>query len=328
MVFLLYQHIGNTLALISLMTNMPIPDFFCLGAQKAGTTTLHNILKQHPDIFLPERKEPSFFEVDEDYAKGLDYYFSEYFKSFKGEQYVGNINPNLQLSNVAIDRIVQDFGTEIKMIFIMRDPVDRAYSHYLMSKRRGYETLSFVDALSTENDRIAHPGEYSEYYYQTKEPGFFEKNHFGYAYRSRYLRTLEYLYKKLPEKCIKIIHFDRFISNKKGVINEILNFLGLKGTDNLKIDLHSNTAATPISSTLRNLIYLPNTFKTLLKKVLPESVRTSLKEKMIKLNNRPLSKKEKTLSKEEAKYVFDKYFSEEVAGIEDFLKTSLSKWKR
>src|SRR5699024_12501755 len=113
------------------------------------------------------------------------------------------------------------------------------------------------------------------------------------------------LYKKLPEKCIKIIHFDRFISNKKGVINDILNFLGLKGTDNLKIDLHSNTAATPISSTLRNLIYLPNTSKTLLKKVLPESVRTYLKEKIIKLNKRARSKKHKTIPKQEAKQVVE-----------------------
>src|SRR5699024_12729938 len=112
-------------------------------------------------------------------------------------------------------------------------------------------------------------------YQQKKEKVFYEQQHFKYAYTNRYKKTIKYLYKKLPEKCIKIIHFHRFISNKKGVINEILNFLGLKGTDKLKINLHSNTAATPISSTLRNLIYLPNTSKTLLKKVLPESVRTS-----------------------------------------------------
>ena len=55
-------------------------DFFCIGAQKAGTTTLHDILVQHPQLYLPSKKEAHFFDINERYTKGLDYYFKTFFQ--------------------------------------------------------------------------------------------------------------------------------------------------------------------------------------------------------------------------------------------------------
>ena len=73
---------------------MVVPNFLCVGAQKAGTTTLYEILRQHPDIFLPQKvKETKFFVFEEKYAKGLDFYSQEYFRDYKGQKAIGEVDP-------------------------------------------------------------------------------------------------------------------------------------------------------------------------------------------------------------------------------------------
>ena len=68
---------------------MPLPSFLCVGAQKAGTSTLHDILIQHPDVFLPATKETCFFRDDDKYAAGLEYYEKEFFSRARGERAIG-----------------------------------------------------------------------------------------------------------------------------------------------------------------------------------------------------------------------------------------------
>ncbi|HET8837569.1 MAG TPA: sulfotransferase domain-containing protein, partial [Flavobacteriaceae bacterium] len=200
-------------------------DFVCIGAQKAGTTTLHDILKTHPKIYLPPKKEAQFFDINERYEKGLDFYFTSFFDTYEGEPLIGNVNPNLQIDNRSIDRLIDCFGTDIKVIFMLRDPVDRAYSHYLMSKRRGIEKLPFLEAIKKESFRIANPNKHPNYF--SKELGHFEKNHLGYLFRSHYLKTIKYLFAKLPSERIKFYLFEDFVENRKKAIQEVLLFLDI-----------------------------------------------------------------------------------------------------
>ena len=119
------------------------PNFFCIGAQKCGTTSLFNLLVEHEDIFLPSVKEDHFFDVDERFNKGLDWYLDQYFKDANNEKIVGSITPDYLFFNKCPKRIFNLLGKDIKLIIILRNPVDRAYSHYLMSKRRVMKNLIF-----------------------------------------------------------------------------------------------------------------------------------------------------------------------------------------
>lgn len=125
--------------------------FFILGAAKCGTSSLYYYLDQHPDILMSTPKETLFFEKD--YKKDLTYYRGKYFPNYKGEAFLGEArHRNLYLPFVP-ERIAESFP-DAKLIIILRNPVDRAYSHYLHRKNRGVELLNFKDAIKEDEMRI------------------------------------------------------------------------------------------------------------------------------------------------------------------------------
>ena len=163
-------------------------DFVCIGTQKSGTTKLHEIFKKHDFVFLPEQKEAIFFEVDELYKMGIDYFFKTFYGNYKGkESLVGLFDPNLELDTLYVKRIIDHFQN-VKLIFILRNPVIRAYSHYRMSRFRGLETNDFITALALEKNRLKFPEDHQKYI--TKVKGHFERMHFGYVSRGLYLSLI------------------------------------------------------------------------------------------------------------------------------------------
>ncbi|MEO1669812.1 MAG: sulfotransferase domain-containing protein, partial [Cyanobacteria bacterium J06631_2] len=111
---------------------MRLPNFIIIGAAKSGTTTLYQYLDRHPQIFMSNPKEPNFFASDRNYARGIDWY-AELFQTAKADQIVGEASTpythQLHLPDVP-QRIFQTVP-DVKLIYIMRHPVDRAYSQYL-----------------------------------------------------------------------------------------------------------------------------------------------------------------------------------------------------
>lgn len=301
-------------------------DFFCIGAQKAGTTTLHDILNTHPEIYLPPRKEAQFFDINERYEKGLNYYFSTFFSTYAGEKYIGNINPNLQLEERSIDRLISCFGKEIKIVFILRNPVKRAYSHYLMSKRRGIENLSFIEALEAENRRLQNPIYHPEYI--TNELGHFEKNHLGYIYRSSYSKTIDYLYQKFDKQKIKIILFEDFVLDRENAVKDVLEFLNIPFSHELNFFAISNVASEPKSTFVRDIVYKPNLVKRFLRKMLSKRDKERIKSFINTINNKPLSLEKKEIPVLDRKIIYEKYFKSEVEKIEELTDLDLERWKR
>ena len=109
-----------------------LPDFIIIGAAKAGTTTLHHYLDLNPQIYMSSPKEPCFFSDDEIYVKGVDWY-SSLFSSAKPDQACGEAStrysPYPQYTEAAPR--MAELLPHVKLIYIMRHPVDRAYSHHV-----------------------------------------------------------------------------------------------------------------------------------------------------------------------------------------------------
>lgn len=301
-------------------------NFFCIGAQKAGTTTLHDVLNQHPDLYLPPGKEVPFFDVNERYEKGINYFFETRYNTYKNEKLVGNINPNLQLELRSIDRIIETFDKNVKIVFILRNPVKRSYSHYLMSKRRGHEKLAFLDALTEEENRINNPKKHKDYI--TKELSHYEKNHFGYVNRSMYSEMIEYLYQNFEKENIKIILFEEFIKNKEPFVKEILEFLNLNTNIEFNFSLQSNPGQTPKSTFLTSFLHNPSKFKTVLKKLIPfKSFRQKIKNQTNSLNLKTLDSSQKKMTDETYAQI-EKYFVEDIKKTEKLINKDLSAiWK-
>ena len=150
---------------------MPVPSFFVVGAQKSGTTSLHHYLMEHPDICLPEQKETKFFVDDSLYEKGLEFYENEYFSTCDNEKIVGEVDPDYMYFRSGAARIEQHIKNP-KFIFIFRNPVDRAFSHYVMTYRRGLEEKTFEEAIRVEEERISQ-GYEKDFHYSYTKRGFY-----------------------------------------------------------------------------------------------------------------------------------------------------------
>ena len=133
---------------------MRLPDFIIAGAPRTATTWLYHAAERHPKIAMakPVTPEPKFFLVDDVYEQGLEYYSKQWFEELSSDAIVGEKSTNYLESETAARRIAADLP-EVKLVFILRDPVERAYSNYLWTRQNGLEQESFKRALDIERDR-------------------------------------------------------------------------------------------------------------------------------------------------------------------------------
>ncbi|EGW37828.1 sulfotransferase [Desulfosporosinus sp. OT] len=287
------------------------PNFICVGAQKSGTTTLHDILQQHYDIYLPKQKETKFFKND--FHKGLEFYVNEYFDEVTNEKIIGEIDPEYMFYEDVPKKIYDLLGIDIKIIFLLRNPMTRAYSHYLMSKRRGYDRLSFEEAISTEEQRI--------------NQGDFEKNHLSYKTRGLYYQQISRYLKYFSHENMKVVLFEEFIKNPKELIKEILDFLGVNRNVPLNYNQKSNKAIAPKSTFLWSLIYRKEFFpriKIILKKLIPfPEIRTMIVKIIEKHNFKEIPGEH---INKETFCELSLYYKEDILKLEGLIKRDLSYW--
>lgn len=137
-------------------TLLRLPDFIIGGAPRSGTTWLYHLLDRHPDIHMarPVRPEPKFFLVDELYERGLSYYADTWFAGISEDQRLGEKSTNYLESEKAAKRIHHDLPGA-RLIFVLREPSDRALSNWRWSRQNGLEALPFGEALKREAEREA-----------------------------------------------------------------------------------------------------------------------------------------------------------------------------
>lgn len=122
-------------------------DFIVIGAQKAGTTTLYRHLVDHPSLHLPPEKEAPFFSRDDRYARGMEWYLHEFFRGASVDALWGTVSPEYMTRSCVPARLAATVP-QVRLIALLRDPIERAISHYMMSVRRGIERRSVDEALT------------------------------------------------------------------------------------------------------------------------------------------------------------------------------------
>ena len=196
-----------------------LPDFLCLGSQKSGTSTLHELLSGHPDVYLPARKELQYFTLQ---SNRDTHWYSAHFRMAKSNQSCGEITPYYLFHPAAPQRI-HKLLPNVKLIVLLRDPVERALSGYFHSVRHGFESLVIEDAFDHEIERLAgsaeilfHPGGRHE-----------SHQHHSYLSRSRYELQIGEYYQFFDRSQMLLIRSEDFFQDTKSVWNRILDFLGL-----------------------------------------------------------------------------------------------------
>jgi hypothetical protein len=284
-------------------------DFFCIGAQKAGTTSLHNILVQNPEIGLPLNKETHYFSHDDLYTKNLSDYFKMFPNNINQSKIIGEIDPEYLCSKNAGKRIYNDLGPDIKFIVLLRDPFNRAYSQYLMSKRRGFETLDFKEAILNEKQRTND---------------IFGKLYFSYGSRSLYCQQLKTFLKYFDVSKFMFVRFeDDFLDNKLDTITKINAFLGLEPF-NYDLDIDVNKASVPKSKVVRDFVDKPGLIRKLGKHLIPSSqLRKTIINKIDLLNRKHISYEVDNDLKEE---LLQTFFKSDIKELESITNLNLSRW--
>jgi hypothetical protein len=207
-----------------------MPDFIVIGGQKCGTTSLYHYLMSHPYIISPTIKQIHFF--DNNFDKGVTWYrthFPSYFYKYYLEQkykkpiITGEATPYYIFHPVAPKRIAQ-FVPKAKFILLLRNPIDRAYSHYHHELRKGTEKLTFEQVVDQEPERLA--GEREK---MIADETYYSANYQRYSYLARgiYVDQINEWFKYFPREQILIIKSEDMHSELNATVNQILDFLNV-----------------------------------------------------------------------------------------------------
>lgn len=201
-----------------------LPDFLVAGAQKTGTTSLWEYLSEHPRVRSPMRKEMSFF--DNNFSRGIRWYQMHFPISrpdLNGMTACGESTAYYMFHPCAPRRIAESLPG-VRIVLLLRNPADRAFSHYQLNVRRGNETLSFEDALQAEPERLA--GEHERL---LADPNYYSFEHERHSYlaRGRYVEQLVAWRALFPPERLLILESGDFFRNTGEVFDRVVDFLGL-----------------------------------------------------------------------------------------------------
>jgi len=311
-----------------------LPDFFVVGAAKSGTTSLYHFLDRHPDVYMSPIKEPNHFctdiridEFSEEFKrhereKNLDLsrylagdmkekhwgYFvrerSDYLKLFRNittEKAAGEVSNSYLFSHRAAANIRQEIPAA-KIIMMLRNPSERAWSHYLANLRDGKTYLPFMDEI--KKDAGKNPKGWGRSYLYL-EMGLY------YAQVKRYMDLF-------PAGQLKIFLYDDFKKDPGDVMNQLFEFIGVPSMSGDLFREKFNRARSPVSSRL--LYFLSKTgIKRKLFRAIPAPFRKSVKDSFFK-SSQP------QLPGDDIKQYLAGYYRNDIVLLESLLGRSLQSW--
>jgi hypothetical protein len=228
---------------------MALPNFLIVGFPKCGTTSLYNYLNQHPQIYMPLIKEPGFFTRAWPHLVKTVEDYKALFADVTGEIAIGEASPMYIEDPEVPDRIIDILGADVKIIIMIRNPIDRAYSFWgHLHYHSMVEPLSFEDALKAENDRHA-----SE---KLKEEELYYPGIFMYYRGGLYSQKIQQYLDEFGKENVKVIIFEEFVRNLEDNIANVYKFLDVDANFMPSLNQY-NIANTPMNKNLQKVLSNP-----------------------------------------------------------------------
>jgi hypothetical protein len=261
---------------------MTLPNTIIIGASKCGTTALHSYFERHKDIYTTTKKELHFHaydalkrkiggEGDKYLIKYICTSFSEYqdyYKDFNEEKSITDVSPSyLFFPDESIASIKKHCGENVKIIILVRNPVDKMISQYSHLYSAGREALSFQDALEKEIER--------------------KKNSFSdmWLYRESGYMSDKVLQFKKNFKDVLVLHSKDLNQNPKSTLEEIFEFIGVDSIGFDYSSLKTNVSGIPKNRLVAKVFIKPNIFTYALRKVIPQQLGRAIRD-FINRNNK------------------------------------------
>src|ERR1043166_4220547 len=260
---------------------MVLPTFLVIGAAKGGTTALHRFLSQHPEIFMSKRKELRFFPFenqkpnhcgpgDDVDSATMGMSIEEYRACFAdGAGYAarGESSPLYLYLPRSAERI-KHYVPDAKLIAVLRHPADRAYSHHMMLRRDGLETLNFADALAAEDQRVAANWGHRWHY---RRRGF-------------YAQQLKRYFDLFEREQLKIYLYEDYVTNPVAFMQDVFRFLNVDDTFLPDMSVRHNESNVPRSRDLQVYLQEPRPLKNFVKRFVPPKLSRHLGDRLRRLN--------------------------------------------
>jgi Sulfotransferase domain len=224
-----------------------LPGFLIVGAQRCGTTSMYRCLSQHPDVRKAVlHKGVHYFDMN--YERGLRWYRAHFPLRGRAGAVTFESSPYYLFHPLAADRIASDLPG-VRLLVLVRDPVERAYSAHAHELARGFETTPFPEALKLEAGRLSGEAER-----MAADPGYLSLSHQHHAYlaRGRYAEQLERLEKAFGADRIHVIDSGDFFTAPEPVYDRVTDFLGLRRPGYPDFDRHNSRPRAPMAQALRS----------------------------------------------------------------------------
>jgi len=299
---------------------LKLPNFLIVGAAKSGTTSLYYYLKQHPEVYMSPVKEPKFITAqflafplkgigDEKVEQNIVKSYNEYCNLFNNitiEKAIGEASAdNLYFYDDAIVHI-KKYLRNIKIIIILRNPTERAFSHFCHFIRDNREYLTFEEALKEEESRKKNNWVFGWHYTNV---GFY------YPQVKAYLDNFDQE---------KIYLYDDLRKDTLGLIKDIYGFLGVDTSFIPDISIRYNVSGIPKNKFIHKFLKEPNILKTIVKPaakfLIPKDKRRKVMER-IKMKNL-----QKPQMKPETREYLKNLYREDILKLQDLIKRDLSSW--
>ncbi|MBM4217553.1 MAG: sulfotransferase domain-containing protein [Gammaproteobacteria bacterium] len=211
-----------------------LPNFIIAGGVATGTSFLSVALRHHPDIYLPkvERPEPNFFHYSWKFKRGIDWYQETWFHGVGTQRAVGERSSLLLTSDVAAKRIKETLP-DVKLVFCLRNPIERAWGNYRFTVLEGLEPLSFDEAIRCEPDRIRRAAD-----------EWAEVQPHAYLTRSRYSTHIYEFLTLFGEERVLLLKSEALGREPLGAIKRVCEFLDVD--PNLSLPLSPNYSSPSI----------------------------------------------------------------------------------
>ncbi len=285
-----------------------LPNFFIVGAPKAGTTSLYHYLDAHPDVFMSPIKETNYFSYESAVKQDLYYKergisnwndYKKLFENSDGKKAVGEASVSY-LFYEAVPQLIKNKIHDARIIILLRNPVERAYSHYQMDCKLGYVNTSFEKIIFNKNRTPLE----NLFYQQFILLGLY------YEQVKRYMDVFG------TEKVLVIL-FDDFKNTTEKEINRLYRFLEIDETVKLNLDKTHNPFATPRNSVFR-FIYRFKKVRLMMKNLLPKKIQLYILEIILTKKKAPVE--EKTIK------FLNEFYKPDIMKLEKLLNRNLSKW--
>jgi len=287
------------------------PDFIVVGAPKCGTTSLYYYLRQHPEIYLPERKELHYFSAG--YLKGRiggpgdkaavrkvcdsqrDY--ENYFKPAPDDSVRGEISPSYFVYPETSEAIRNACG-EIKIVIMLRDPVDKAFSQYCHLLKEGREELSFEESLQEELERAEN--NWNDFWLLTRS--------------SFYCKRIQKFIDMFGPEQVLVILLEDFSAAPSKSLAELCRFIGVNDSFTFDIGTRFNKSGAPRISLFSRILTAQNRLRRLIGRFLPERFKQDLYNRLMDMNTG-----DKPELKPKIRKRLQRKFSNDIRCVEDII---------